>query len=155
MAKTLPMGEITLIKIGEICDVKRRETVLSYVSFYSSLPPHMAACNFVDHFELFKKKYSKLRDHRVKFNRIFGFTLCLYKFDAWLYRMERGWGKLRMVEGLATRWKNLLSNGRTPQDLGLDMEFSYPATRMLLASLKRKIELAPTFGDPRMVFQYE
>jgi hypothetical protein len=136
-----------------ICDEKRREVMLSYLSFYGKLP-YESACNVVDHFDAFKKKYSKVRDHRVKFNRIFCFTFCLKKFDGWMYRMERGWGRSRMVEGLATRWKNLL-NSRTPQELGLDTEFSFLAVKTLLQSFKVKVELAPTYGDPRMVFKYE
>jgi hypothetical protein len=136
-----------------ICDEKRREEMLSYLSFYGTVP-HEAACNVVDHFDAFKKKYAKLRDHRVKFNRIFCFTFCLKQFDGWMYRMERGWGRSRMVEGLATRWKNLL-NSRTPHELGLDTEFSYPAVKTLLEIFKVKVELAPTYGDPRMVFKYE
>ena len=70
-----------------------------------------------------------------------------------MYRMERGWGRQRMVEGLAIRWKNLLNN-RTPEGLGLDLEFSYPAVAALLHSFKQKVEHAPTFGDPPMIFKY-
>jgi hypothetical protein len=136
-----------------IVDDKRGEVMLSYLRFYEMLP-FDAACSVVDHFEAFKKRYAKLRDHRVKFNQIFCFTFALCKFDGWMYRMERALGRSKMVEGLATRWKNLLLN-RTPEELGLDIEFSYAAVQALLQSFKEKVANAPTFGDPRMVFKYE
>lgn len=137
-----------------ICDENLREAMFSFANYFYSSLENYAACNVVDYFELWKKKYRQLKADRVKFNRIFCFTFCLQQFCGWMYRMERGLGRSKMVEGLAIRWKNLLKT-TTPEELGLDMEFSYPAVEALLQSFKVKIEMAPTFGDPKMIFQYE
>jgi hypothetical protein len=58
-----------------------------------------------------------------------------------------------MVEGLATRFKNLLAT-KTPEELDLDEEFSFPAVLHLLEVFRATVESAPTYGDPKMVFKY-
>jgi hypothetical protein len=136
-----------------IAPVDLREAMVKVLSFYHQ-SPFFAASIVLDHFLSFKKTYGKLRDHREKFNQLFGFTFALHKFDEWLYRMERGFGRSKMVDGLATRWKNLFKH-RTPEELDLDLACSYPAVLFLLQSFKVKVERAPTFGDPPMLFKYE
>jgi hypothetical protein len=136
-----------------IAPVGLREAMVKGFRFYLQ-SPFFASSIVVDHFLSFKKTYAKVRDHREKFNQLFGFTFALHKFDEWLYRMERGLGRSKMVDGLATRWKNILKH-RTPEELDLDVACSYPAVIFLLQSFKAKVERAPTFGDPPMLFKYE
>jgi hypothetical protein len=137
-----------------IVDEPCREIMISYLGYYERLHYTNVAFQVVDDFSRFKSKYSKIKESREKFIKLFCFTFTLHRFDSWMHRIERGWGRQRMVEGIAKRWKNLLSN-RTPEELGLDTKFSYPAVVALLQSFKRKVESAPTYGDPLMKFKYE
>jgi hypothetical protein len=137
-----------------VVDDQRRETMTSFMSFYQVQPFPSRALQAVDHFADFKTKYSKIRDFKMKFNRLFSFTFTLNRFDGWLYRVDRGWGRQRLVEGVALRWKNLLKC-HTPEELGIDEEFSFQAVLALLQIFKNKVDSAPTFGDPQMVFKFE
>ena len=136
-----------------IVDQNLQDVMIPTLGFYERLPLG-AICNVVDHFDHWKNVYGKLRDHKAKFNQLFSFTYALHKFDGWLYQMSRGLGRSKMVAGLATRWKNLF-NSRTLEELNVDEEFSYPAIQALLQSFKKKVEAAPTFGDPRLFFSWE
>lgn len=136
-----------------IVDDKRRAVLISTLRFYSMLP-YNGQSGVVDHFESFKSMYTKTRDHRKKLDGLLAVTLALRKYSGWMYILDRGLGRSKMVESLATRWKNLLST-RTPEELGLDTEFSYPAVLTLLQDFKRTVESAPTYGDPKMLFKYE
>jgi hypothetical protein len=136
-----------------IVDEELQDVMLPTLNFYERLP-FGAIGNVVDHFEDWKLKYAKVRDYRTKLNQIFSFTYAIHKFDAWTFRMDRGLGRSKMVAGLAMRWKNLFSV-RTQEELNLDEEFSYPALLTLLQSFKAKVENAPTYGDPRMIFKYD
>jgi hypothetical protein len=137
-----------------IVDQPCREIMISYLGYYERLHYTNVALQVVDDFSRFKIKYSKIKESREKFIKLFCFTFALKRFDSWMHRIERGWGRQRMVEGIAKRWKNLLNN-RTPEELQLDTKFSYPAVIALLRSFKRKVESAPTHGDPSMKFKYE
>jgi hypothetical protein len=137
-----------------VVDDQRRETMTSFLSFYQVQPFPSRALQAVDHFADFKTKYSKIRDFKMKFNRLFSFTFTLNRFDGWLYRVDRGWGRQKLVEGVALRWKNLLKS-HTPDELGIDEDFSFQAVLALLQIFKNKVESAPTFGDPQMVFKFE
>jgi hypothetical protein len=138
-----------------IVDEPCREIMISYLGYYERLHYTNVAFQVVDDFSRFKIKYSKIKESREKFIKLFCFTFILQRFDSWMRRIERGgWGRQRMVDGIAKRWKNLLYN-RTPEELGLDTNFSYPAVVALLQCFKRKVESAPTYGDPSMKFKYE
>ena len=136
-----------------IVDEPCREIMISYLGYFERLYYTNVAFQVVDDFSRFKSKYSKIKESREKFIKLFCLTFTLHRFDSWMHRVERGWGRQRMVEGIAKRWKNLLYN-RTPEDLGLDTKFSYPAVVALLQSFKRKVECAPTYGDPSMKFKF-
>jgi hypothetical protein len=149
---TITKNQVDRLRLMVI-DEKRRQIMVSYLSYYELLP-YESSWQAVDQFDAFKCKYAKVRNCKDRFNRIFCFTFALKKFPAWMHRMERACGRQKMVDGLALRWKNLLIN-RLPEELGLDSEFSYPAVITLLQDFKTKVESAPTFGDPQMVFKYE
>jgi hypothetical protein len=156
-----PAVDVTTITLEQIdrlrfviVDEPCREIMISYLSYYERLQYTNVAFQVVDDFSRFKSKYSKIKESREKFMKLFCFTFTLQRFDSWMHHIERGWGRQRMVEGIAKRWKNLLCN-RTPEELGLDTKFSYPAVVALLQSFKRKVESAPTHGDPSMKFKYE
>mmetsp|Transcript_100169 Transcript_100169/g.150171 ORF Transcript_100169/g.150171 Transcript_100169/m.150171 type:complete len:356 (+) Transcript_100169:104-1171(+) len=159
--RNLPgMIKVTSLTKEQVCrlrvmivDEKLQDVMVPTLAYYDRLP-YDAIGNVVDHFEHWKVKYAKVRDYRAKFNEIFSFTYALHKFDAWMLRMDRGLGRSRMVAGLAMRWKNLFSS-RTPEELNIDDEFSYPALQLLLQSFKAKVEGAPTWRDPRMIFKYD
>jgi hypothetical protein len=149
---SLTQDQVSRLRVM-IVDEKLQDVMVPTLAFYDRLP-YDAIGNVVDHFEHWKVKYAKVRDYRTKFNQIFSFTYALHKFDAWMLRMDRGLGRSRMVAGLAMRWKNLFSS-RTPEELNIDDEFSYPALQLLLQSFKDKVESAPTWGDPGMIFKYD
>jgi hypothetical protein len=153
----IPVSTLSREQVGRlrllIVSDKRRDVLISTLRFYSMLPYHGRDTVF-DHFESFKSTYAKTRDHRKKLDVLLAVTMALHKHRGWMYRMDRGLGRSKMVESLATRWKNLLST-KTPEELALDPEFSYPAVLMLLQDFKRTVEAAPTYGDPRMLFKYE
>jgi hypothetical protein len=143
------VGRLRLLIVGD----KRRDVLVSTLRFYSTLPYHSQA-SVVDHFESFKAAYAKTRDHRKKVDSLLAVTMALHKYRGWMYRLDRGLGRSKMVESLATRWKNLLST-KTPMEMGLDEEFSFPAVMALLQDFKRTVESAPTYGDPKMVFKFD
>ena len=131
-----------------------RQTVLvSYLSTFEMLPFN-GSRKVADHFETFKVKYSKIRDSRVKFSHIFCITFALNRYDGWMHQQDSEWGRQKVVEGLALRWKNLLKF-RAPEELGIDLDFSYPAVLSLLLTFKHKVESLPTYDEPRMLFKYE
>ena len=136
-----------------VVDVKRQAVLISYLSVFEMLPFN-AAINVVDQFGKFKFKYSKIRDCRVKFNELFCFTYAIQRFDGWIHSTTNGeFGRQKVVEGLALRWKNLLKE-RSPKDLGIDEEFSYPAVIALLQTFKKNVESIRTWDEPRLVFRY-
>lgn len=149
---TLSREQVSRLRLL-IVGAKRREVLVSTLRFYSTLPYYCQA-SVVDHFESFKSTYAKTRDHRKKVDSLLAVTLALHRYRGWMYRLDRGLGRSKMVESLATRWKNLLST-KTPIEMGLDTEFSFPAVMALLQDFKRVVEDAPTYGDPKMVFKYE
>lgn len=123
-----------------------------YLEHFANISFTGASRVFED-FDNFKKQYSKIRHQKVKFHMIFCITFALFKFDGWMYRHDLGFARIKLVKGLALRWKNLLCT-RCPEELGLDVEFSYPALQSLLALFKERIGKISGY-DPKNVFQYE
>lgn len=149
---TLSRGQVSRLRLLIVGD-KRREVLVSTLRIYSTLP-YNGQASVVDYFESFKLAYAKTRDHSKKVDSLIAVTLALYKYRGWMYRLDRGLGRSKMVESLATRWKNLLST-KSPEEMGLDTEFSFPAVLTLLEDFKRVVEAAPTYGDPKVAFKYE
>eukprot|EP00534_Pseudo-nitzschia_fraudulenta_P002721 CAMPEP_0201129216 /NCGR_PEP_ID=MMETSP0850-20130426/36175_1 /ASSEMBLY_ACC=CAM_ASM_000622 /TAXON_ID=183588 /ORGANISM="Pseudo-nitzschia fraudulenta, Strain WWA7" /LENGTH=92 /DNA_ID=CAMNT_0047398627 /DNA_START=94 /DNA_END=369 /DNA_ORIENTATION=- len=59
-----------------------------------------------------------------------------------------------MIATLAKHWRKLL--GRyTPEELGLDLEFSYPAALSFLEKFKALCQSIETFGYPILEFPYQ
>ena len=136
-----------------VIPANRQAILMSYLSTFEMLP-FDGSIKVADHFSTFRFKYSKIRDCRVKFSQLFCFTFALNRYDGWMYRQDNDWGRQKVVEGLALRWKNLLKF-RSPDELGIDRDFSYPAVLSLLLTFKRKVERLPTYDEPRMLFKYE
>ena len=107
----------------------------------------------LDHFESFKHYYSKTRNHIKKLDAILALTISMCRFTGWIIEANHSLERSKMIEGLATRWKNLLAT-RTPADLDLDESFSFPAVLYLLQDFKKLVETAPTCGSPKVVFWY-
>ena len=70
-----------------------------------------------------------------------------------MYRYEQVGARERMVAALARHWRNLLKKN-SPEELGLDTEFSHPALLYFLRSFKKQAESVDTFTDP-IVFRFE
>jgi hypothetical protein len=131
---------------------ERREVLMTTLKFFSMIPFNGQAAIY-DFFDSFKVKYAKTRDHRKKLDELLAITIALRNHNEWMFRLERGIGRSKMVDSLAIRWKNLLGT-RAPEELGLDEYFSFPAVLYLLQDFKQIVESAPTYGDPKMVFKY-
>lgn len=100
----------------------------------------------------FKKIYIAEKHIKERFDLLFGFTYCLSKHRRWLTHNARGWGGEKMVAGLALRWKHLLKY--SPEQMGLDEEYSYPALMHLVEDFKIAVESVETYGNPTLQFEY-
>mmetsp|Transcript_619 Transcript_619/g.877 ORF Transcript_619/g.877 Transcript_619/m.877 type:complete len:520 (-) Transcript_619:127-1686(-) len=106
-------------------------------------------------YQVFRSKYSKVRDAAVKFDMLLAFTDSIKEHDVWMHDHEVGWGGEKMVVGLARTWKNMLS--RTDEQLGIDTEFSRPGVMALLEDFKTAVEGAHTIvgnAEPQMKFSF-
>jgi len=59
-----------------------------------------------------------------------------------------------MIASLAKHWRRLFGK-YTPAELGLDLEFSYPAALAFLEKFKIMCESVETFGYPTIDFPYK
>jgi hypothetical protein len=136
----------------------REEILLAYLDYYerANSQPHAieTSTHVLKHFEGFKRRYSMTRDLKEKFDLLFGFSFAIKKYSLWMYRRERMRARGKMVAGLARHWRHLLRK-HTPEQLGLDRDFSYPALLTFLNDFKKQTESVEMFGDPCIKFVYE
>ena len=138
---------------------RREELLVAYLNYYdmASKDDHIfnESANVIRHFDGFKRRYSNARCIQEKFDLLFGFSFAIKQYSGWMYRREeRIRAREKMVVALARHWRNLLRKN-SPEELGLDTEFSYPALLTFLRSFKRQTESVETFGDPPMKFVFE
>jgi hypothetical protein len=148
-AKDLSQEQVGRLRI--LIMSKRRQSAL--VSTLKCFASFSNTRQVLDYFQSFKQYYAKTRNHGKKLDALLSLTIALCRFNGWMFRMDLCRSRSKMVEGLATRWKNLLAT-QTAGELELDVGFSFPAVLHLLQGFKHFVETAPTYGDPKMVFRY-
>eukprot|EP00536_Pseudo-nitzschia_multiseries_P006222 jgi/Psemu1/192598/e_gw1.130.18.1 len=139
---------------------RREEMLVSYLNFYkdANQQDHIfnESTNVVRHFEGFHRRYLEISPEagEEKFDLLFCFTFAIKTYSGWILKFEGTKKRTTMIATLAKHWRKLL--GRyTPIDLGLDLEFSYPAALAFLESFKNMCENVDTFGYPTIQFDYQ
>ncbi|MGK3736519.1 MAG: hypothetical protein ACI90V_003361 [Bacillariaceae sp.] len=103
-------------------------------------------------YDTFKQIYAAEKHVTERFDMLFGFSYNLFKNQRWLTHNGRGWGGEKMIVGLALRWKHVLKY--SPEKIGLDQEFSYPAVLWFVEEFKLAVENAEMYGNPKLKFDY-
>jgi hypothetical protein len=106
----------------------------------------------LDAFETFKRQYQRTKDPAKKLNLLLGFTNAIGSHDYWMHKHESEWEGGKMVDSLAGMWKKLLK--LSPEQLGIDAEFTLPGLHSFLQQTKTLFESVDT-EDPTMYFNYE
>jgi hypothetical protein len=160
-ANVLVQEQIDRLRIL-ILPERREEILVAYLEYYdmvnnssfnnSSTQIFTAANNVISHFDGFKRRYSAVRDIKEKFDLIFGFSFAIKKYSSWMYNREQTRARQQMVSGLARHWRQLL-NLYSPEQIGLDREFSYPALLAFLKSFKDQVESIGMCGDIKFVYE--
>jgi hypothetical protein len=135
---------------------RREEILVEYLNYYGKahrranlLKEHFA--DISKNFDGFRRRYSSMRAAKDKLDVLFGFSFAIRTYPEWIYQCDDLNGRARMVLALARHWRNLLEK-YNPEQLGLDEEFSYPALRYFLSTLKREIESMETTGEEPLKF---
>ena len=153
----LSQEQIDRIRIM-ILPERREEVLVAYLNYYDmiSKEDHIfnESADVLRHFDGFKRRYSSTRCVQDKFDLLFGFSFAIKKYSGWMYRDEPMRAKEKMVAALARHWRNLLRKN-SPEQLGLDAEFSFPALVTFLRCFKRHTESIETVGDPPIKFVFE
>mmetsp|Transcript_110500 Transcript_110500/g.165382 ORF Transcript_110500/g.165382 Transcript_110500/m.165382 type:complete len:283 (-) Transcript_110500:34-882(-) len=135
---------------------RREEVLVEYLNYYGKA--HRQARPFKDdfskNFDGFRRRYSSARDAKEKLDLLFGFSFAIRTYPEWIYQCDDLKGRERMVLALARHWRNLLEK-YNPEQLGLDEEFSFPALRYFLSTLKREIESIETACEAPLKFSVE
>ena len=103
-------------------------------------------------YDTFRQIYAAEKHVTKRFDMLFGFSYYLLKNQRWLTHNSRGWGGERMIVGMALRWKHVLKY--SPEKIGLDHEFSYPAVLWFVDEFKRTVENAEMYGNSKLKFDY-
>jgi hypothetical protein len=138
---------------------RREEVLVEYLNYYgrAHIQPHLFKEQLADiskNFDGFRRRYSQMRTVKEKLDLLFGFSFAIRTHPEWLCKCDELHGRGRMVLALARHWRNLLEK-YYPDQLGLDEEFSYPALRYFLSTLKREIESIDTMGEEPLKFVFD
>lgn len=104
-------------------------------------------------FEYFHKRYLRIHDPKEKFDELFGFSFAIKHQSEWIFEYESQRKREKMIGNLAKHWRNLMMR-HSPEQLGLDREFSLPALMDFLNKFKQLCDSIETFGNPPIFFQY-
>mmetsp|Transcript_16449 Transcript_16449/g.35772 ORF Transcript_16449/g.35772 Transcript_16449/m.35772 type:complete len:275 (-) Transcript_16449:120-944(-) len=85
----------------------------------------------------FRPRYDATDNTRHKFDLLYGFTGAIYRYWFWMRRHPYDWDGHDMLAELAVLWNSTLS--MTPEQLGVDPVFSFPAIRELVRNFKRDV----------------
>jgi hypothetical protein len=156
-ASQLSSEQVARLRIM-ILPERREEFLVAYLNYYdmANNESHIftESTDVLRHFGGFKRRYWSTKSLKEKFDLLFGFSFAVKKYSAWMYRYESRRAREKMVAALARHWRHLLWK-HSPEQLGLDNEFSYPALLSFLRSFKRQAESIETFGDPPIKFVFE
>lgn len=100
-----------------------------------------------DMWHMFQSKYRNIKCWKNKLNMILGFTDAIKDYDGWMHSTEYPWDQLTL--GLARLWKSLLK--KSPEELGVDVEFTLLGIMCLLQDFQEQVESVET---TKMEFPY-
>lgn len=139
---------------------RREEILVAYLDHYKILHATNAlvhrkfSSQVVQHFCGFQKRYSSSTSVEERFDLLFGFSFAIHKYSAWMYEYERKRSREKLLSALARHWRHLLMK-HSPEELGLDAEFSYPAVFSFLDRFKQQIESIDMKDLPGLRFVFE
>jgi hypothetical protein len=139
---------------------KREKTLISYLDRYRTPTSHAGdgrrndTIDVLRDFDAFDRRFVAITDEKSKFDALFGFTFAIKMFSGWLFRYESTSMRERMISNLAKHWRRLLGKYK-PEELGCDVEFSYPALLTFLDGFKRQVESIATFKQCPIKFDYQ
>lgn len=175
-ASRLSQEQVDRLRIM-ILPQRREEILVAYLDHYKEVAGsnnNKYNNNVIQNFSGFQRRYSCCKNLKEKVDLLFGFSFAIQRYSSWMYvtttddssnddnnksDRENVVMKIRsiekMVAALARHWRNLFMKKSSPEELGLDREFSYPAVFSFLESFKLQVESIDTKGLPAFKFVFE
>lgn len=174
-ASRLSQEQVDRLRIM-ILPQRREEILVAYLDHYKEVAgsnDNKYNNNVIKNFAGFQRRYSCCKNLKEKVDLLFGFSFAIQRYSSWMYitstadnsndnnnnsERENVIMQIRTVEkmvaALARHWRNLFMKS-SPEELGLDREFSYPAVFSFLKSFKLQVESLDTKGLPAFKFVFE
>lgn len=102
---------------------------------------------------VFRPQYDATDSTRHKFDLLYGFTGATYRYWFWMRRHPYDWDGHDMLAELAVLWNSTLA--MTPEQLGIDPVFSFPAIKEFVRNFKRDLEEENCSCPRSLRFDYE
>ncbi|KAG7341989.1 hypothetical protein IV203_007081 [Nitzschia inconspicua] len=156
-ASQLSQEQVERIRIM-ILPWKREAKLLSYLQQFGSdgsaqRSLFSVGSTVLGDFDSFHRHFLSLDDPREKFDELFGFSFAIKHHSEWIFQYENQRRRENMIGNLAKHWRNLV-HWHSPQKLGLDAEFSYPALLDFFNKFKILCDSIETFGSPPISFVF-